>query len=215
MERRQIFLTVVIGAQLIVAVYGIFDHVAPPEIKRLITLPKGIAIALAVISFSMAALSAHAVLESMARTKESEIARQQSEELVKAAQLCSAVHESEYFITWPAQFKSAKYKVDITHLARNPPYLGKHTSEGEYFRDFKGLVKGSPAQVRRVERLTVEKIEWIEKLIAGLKGANNFSLAIFDDPFPGEMGYIDIVLGTFELSRPLNYVRRCMSPNTS
>jgi hypothetical protein len=89
--------------------------------------------------------------------------------------------EEEYYSKWRVLLKDARRNVDITHLGLEPPRGRKGTSERSYYDDFREIVKSSPASFRRVERISLAKLAWIEQLLKDFKSVDNFSLfCIFD-----------------------------------
>lgn len=97
--------------------------------------------------------------------------------------VCTTAPDGEFFAVFPEQVRQAKTAVDVTNLAPVPPARRKGTMEKDYFDDLRALAKATKAHVRRVERLTRVKWEWIEEIVQAMRGVQNFDLAVFEDPF--------------------------------
>ncbi len=91
------------------------------------------------------------------------------------------LHEDEFYADFENKIASAQHNVDICHFGKLPPTKRPSSPEEDYYDRFHKAVKNSPAAFRRLERITPEKIEWIERLIKGFKGVKNFSLACLHD----------------------------------
>ena len=86
------------------------------------------------------------------------------------------IYEEEFYSKFKQLVSQASISVDITHLGLSPPMTRENTQQGDYYKDFADLCRKSRANVRRVERISKEKIEWIESLINKVEGVVNFSL---------------------------------------
>lgn len=173
------------AVQISAAIFGLYNEFAPNTYPAR-SLPPGMGYSLAIISFTMGMVLLFAERERDARQKQIEetaIHRRISNRL----STCVTVHEREFYALWPEQVKRAKNNVDITHLGPRPPQIRHGQSEGEYFADLKTIYNNSNALIRRVERHSDEKMEWISKLAKEFSGLNNVSFAVYKDPFKTEM----------------------------
>ena len=172
---RSIYIIVLI-IESIAITYGIYCEVAPTS-WPFQKLPDGMGLAIMLIGVVMAPIALDRYHDHVAAQKASKV-----ENLLKqSAGKALACHEKEFYHNWIAQFESARDSIDITHLGVRPPndFI---RSEKEYFKRFKSLVKSSNANIRRVERLTSTKEEWIKKLLDQIEGVKNFSQAVYKDP---------------------------------
>lgn len=90
------------------------------------------------------------------------------------------LHEDDFYSNFSETINSASKSVLISHLDIKPPTKLKGSSSKKYYDDFFRLVKSkSIVRYKRVERVSKEKIEWIETIINKLKDSDNFSLRCF------------------------------------
>lgn len=171
--------------QLLAVAYGVYNEIAPGTLP-LVKLPSGMGLALALIGATMAVTLASVEKENADRA----IERKANEVWAICSDRLAMVmpsHEREFYSLWPAQMATAQHNVDVTHLGPKPPQHRHGKEEKHYFQDLKRSVKSCAAQVRRVERLTTEKLVWIRGLVKDLEGIANFSLRAYLDPLPDEM----------------------------
>ena len=166
--------------QVLAGAYGLLSEFAPADwsIPR---LPPGGGLTLALVAATMAFTLA--VVDQERRDREE--AKQRGavgSAAVERLTAALAAHEREFFALWPTQVASALNNVDVTHLGPRPPQAKHGAEESQYFADFKKMVKGTKAEVRRVERLTFEKVGWLKTLVEQLGKQPNFSLRGYLDP---------------------------------
>jgi hypothetical protein len=89
-----------------------------------------------------------------------------------------ALLDSDFYARFTAELREARVGVAITHLDTRPPTLRNGTPGELYYSELSKVIKGSKATFRRVERLSPEKIAWIEQLMQEYRGVRNFSLAV-------------------------------------
>lgn len=93
------------------------------------------------------------------------------------------LHEEEFYYNFKFLIKNANRNVDITHLSLESPLHTRRSEQKAYYTEFVKIVnKKNEVNFRRVERVSVAKIEWIEKLIKDFSGVTNFSLYCILDP---------------------------------
>jgi hypothetical protein len=92
-------------------------------------------------------------------------------------------HEEEFYSFFKYMIKNAKNNVDITHLSLESPINSNKPEQKKYYSEFVKTVKNKPKVIfRRVERVSAEKIPWIEKLLNDFSGVTNFSLYCLVEP---------------------------------
>lgn len=170
--------------QLLGIPYAFYSELAPQTWP--FRLPPGMGTAIGVITATMAVVLLVLVDESRARINE-----RSRQDLLHAiatnVSLVLPVHEREFYALWPGQVRSAMHNIDVTHLGVRPPQFRHGGEEETYFRNLEQIYQSSGAQIRRVERLTEEKLPWIKQLITQFSQMDNVSLAVYRDPFPDEM----------------------------
>jgi hypothetical protein len=181
----RIFPIVLFGLQVIAAIYGIYNEIAPASFP-LKNLPSGMGWGLMVISATMAFTLAAVEKERNDRATERK-AGDSWDRIAHRLSVYLPTHEREFYSLWVAQISTAQNNIDVTHLGPAPPNLSHGKDEGKYFGDMKKIYKASKAQIRRVERLTPQKLPWINKLIEDFRGMPNFSLKVYEDPIKDEM----------------------------
>lgn len=171
--------------QCLAALYGVYSEVVPEDFP-LTYLPAGMGGAITLISTTMAL----AILV-IKQEREARLRQHPTSEIWRT--LCSRVamvvptHERSFYQLWRTQVQTAVNNVDVTHLGRRPPQMNHGRSEKAHFADLRSCYRASKAQIRRVERLTKEKLCWIEQLVSDFKGLGNVSLALYADPSDGDM----------------------------
>ena len=86
------------------------------------------------------------------------------------------LYEEEFYSKFKQMILQATISVDITHLGLTPPLQRKDSLQSDYYKNLYDVYKKSKATIRRVERVSVEKIEWIEGLLNKMEGLVNFSM---------------------------------------
>jgi hypothetical protein len=181
----RLFSILIMIGQVLGVAYGMYSELAPPDwpLRR---LPDGMGYSLSIISATM--LFTLCIVE---KERQDRAAEKKTGELWdKVAQglsVCFPSHERDFYSLWAAQIATAQNNIDVTHLGPRPPQNRHGNEESKYFSDMKKLYMESSAQIRRVERLTPDKISWIQKLVKDFEGVSNFSLGVYRDPFEGEM----------------------------
>lgn len=179
-------------ANIVLCLFGLADLVWHDKIAHVVDLQPGMNLLLICVGLSMASLVLHKDLEEhYLRTQLKAV-----QTLAERCGVCTAVHESEFYALWPRQFEQAAANIDVAHLGPRRPNQQRSDTESKYFGSFIKMAKKSKAQIRRVERMTREKLEWIEELISGLTDATGFSLGIYEDD-----------LGDAEMPRALSISR--------
>lgn len=181
MKYYSIFLFII---QALAIIYGLYNELAPPDFPK--NLPTGMGLSLALIGGTMSLVLLYAEREREGRQKQIDdiaLFRQINERL--AASL--TVHEREFYALWPEQVRRATNNVDITNLGLLPPRTKNSPAESEYFSDLRKIYKSTMATIRRVERYSNEKKEWINQLAKNFEGISNISLAVYKDPFDTTM----------------------------
>lgn len=181
MKAYSIFLFI---AQAAAVVYGLYNELAPAGFPK--NLPAGMGLGVALIGGTMSLVLLYAEREREGRQKQMDdgaLFRQISNRLAA----CLTVHEREFYALWPEQVRRAMNNVDITHLGLLPPRIKNSPSESEYFSDLRRIYKSTRATIRRIERYSNDKKEWINKLAKEFEGVANVSLAVYQDPFDTSM----------------------------
>ncbi|KAB2967329.1 hypothetical protein [Zoogloea sp.] len=171
-------------SQAAVVLYGLYIELAPADFPK--NLPPGMGLSLALIGATMSLVLLYAEREREQRQKQMDdgaLFRQISNGL----SACLTVHEREFYAIWPEQVRRATNNVDITHLGLLPPRVKNSPAESDYFSDLKKIYKSSRATIRRVERYSSGKKDWINKLAKEFEGVANVSLAVYQDPFDTPM----------------------------
>lgn len=87
------------------------------------------------------------------------------------------LHEEEFYSQFRYLIKKARINVDITHLSLESPINTTKSEQKTYYSEFVKIVKNKKeVSFRRVERVSQDKINWIEKLLRDFKNVPNFSL---------------------------------------
>lgn len=94
-----------------------------------------------------------------------------------------AMLDSAFYKTFETALREARVGVAITHLDTRPPTLRRGTPAEHYYTNLCKLIKNSPATFRRVERLSRDKIPWLQKHISEYEGVRNFSLSVIMPPY--------------------------------
>jgi hypothetical protein len=92
------------------------------------------------------------------------------------------VHEQNFYARFSEKIRNARLLAYISHLDVVPPavyYLEGSAAYDYYTQIFHIIRNNSKLLVRRLERVSKEKIPWIEEHIRQLGGAPNFSLSCF------------------------------------
>ncbi|MDX2079922.1 MAG: hypothetical protein SFU53_04000 [Terrimicrobiaceae bacterium] len=173
---RKNLTTIGVAFEVLAIVVGLYLEFAPSAWPNF-SVPAGMGLVLVAVSVAMIPViienhvTANAILEA------GNIERL----LLRGTGRAAAHHERDFYASWQLQLQHAKNNADVTHLGVYQP--SGFTGDGkEYFKNIKKIVKKCPAHVRRVERLTVQKAEWLRTLTAELSGLENFSLSVLDDP---------------------------------
>lgn len=89
---------------------------------------------------------------------------------------------------------TATKTVAISHLDTKAPLRVPGTAEADYYRAFHRLVRlRNQVRFRRIERLSKDKVAWIEEFMARHKGRTNFSLACLnDEPTIRKLPYVSV-----------------------
>lgn len=172
----------VILVEVLLAIVGFVEDFSDEKLQFL-NLPKGIGVMLSMIAVTMLAFLIKTVQEARERAHGWQEIRSDFDYLKILAQkggYCAAVHEKEFYFLWKKQFEEGQNNIDITHMGKVPP-RNLNSQEIEYFNNYVLMTKATTANTRRVERLTKEKITWIDNLHSSLKGCNGFSLSVVID----------------------------------
>jgi hypothetical protein len=90
------------------------------------------------------------------------------------------IERDDFYSIFKTHVRRASKAVSISNLDKRPPNLVRRSQEAEYYdqRNIRKLVESiRPVQVRRLERLSIEKIDWIQSFLTTFQGCDNFSLA--------------------------------------
>lgn len=98
-------------------------------------------------------------------------------ETLKGVNRVSTLHQNEFYAEFNSKLKTAKKFVDICHFDKEPPLRQGKSNEKGYYDELGAIVKRqSQTLFRRLERLTPEKAQWIEDLVATHSNQKNYSL---------------------------------------
>ncbi|MBZ0218605.1 MAG: hypothetical protein K8F25_18765, partial [Fimbriimonadaceae bacterium] len=92
----------------------------------------------------------------------------------------TVLRQDEFYGDFREQISRAAFSVDISHLDIQPPDHGAlpGSATRTYYREFSRFLRNRPdVRFRRVERLSLEKRDWIESLIADMTDRPNCSLS--------------------------------------
>lgn len=92
------------------------------------------------------------------------------------------LREEQFYATLKVLIASSKDNIDLSHMSLQPPVQKSGSLQESYYKSLKSIAKKSNSHIRRVERLSKEKIQWIEGLIKDFSKISNFSLFIYKDP---------------------------------
>jgi hypothetical protein len=141
----------------------------------------GINWAWCVFSIQLTAAIGYMVLSDYLSKADIDTAMEEWSKTLKEVGLLRSIQEAEFYPTFLQEIKTAQKNVDICHFARKPPERARDY-EKLYYRELPNTIKNSRASCRRLERITKEKLPWIEEIIDTYKGVDNFSLrGLVDD----------------------------------
>lgn len=99
-----------------------------------------------------------------------------------------ATHDRDFMVLWPQQVARARQSVDVTNLTASPPAdLDERTPEASFYKELRRCYKSCKGIIRRVERVTSAKREWIIWLVEQVKDLPNVSLSLYIDPSDGAL----------------------------
>ena len=180
----KIITRLLISLEFLTALFGAYDEIAP-ESWPFRYLPKGMGTALSLISVTMMVVLLNVELDRQQREANSDATLFRAISQRMSASL--PFHEREFFAIWPEQVRRAQDTVDVAYLSpRPPPTVGSGAQE-QYFGAIHKIYKASNAHVRRVERLSSEKRDWLRRLVRDFTGLHNVSLAVYRDQIDAEL----------------------------
>jgi hypothetical protein len=87
------------------------------------------------------------------------------------------LHEEEFYSKFKSLINFSTQNIDITNLSLDNPLKTIGDEQHNYYKEFIQIIKQKKnVKCRRVERISVQKIEWIDSLINDFRNVNNFSL---------------------------------------
>lgn len=177
-----------LGITFLALIYGLYQEFASVfPILPLAYLERGGGLLLAIVSGTMALTLQVLEEERNERLKD----RQHAEDYRRVFTSISsaiAMHDRDFMALWPEQIARAKESVDVTNLMAVPPAnLDERTPEAVFFKDLRRSYQDCGARIRRVERVTPAKHDWIRWLVAEMKGLPNVSLALYVDASDGPL----------------------------
>lgn len=111
--------------------------------------------------------------------------------IIDSKGLVEAIGAEEFHERFRRHATFAKSAVLMSHLDTEPPR--KKGPTGSYFSNLESLIKGnSSAEFIRVERLSPEKIEWVQELISSLGSEGNFSLYVLNVDGPQKLPHVSV-----------------------
>ena len=90
--------------------------------------------------------------------------------------------EDQFYAKIKTLIQKSNTNIDLSHMSIKAPISKNGSIQKSYYDSLKSLSKKSNSHIRRVERFSKEKINWIEKMISDYDGIINFSLYIYIDP---------------------------------
>jgi len=174
-------------ANILGLVYGVYSELAPQS-WPLGALPEGMGLGLSLISATMGLTVLLVEQERQERTKQADSASAW-ERVAETITAILPVHERDFYSLWPAQVRSARYNVDVTHLGPRPPKKRHGMEEKYYYDSIRELFANCTAHVRRVERYTTAKKEYLSEMATQFSGVDNFSLRALKDPSTEDMPF--------------------------
>lgn len=134
-----------------------------------------------VFSIQLTAAIGYMVLSDYLSKADIDSAMSEWSKTLREVGLLRSIQEAEFYPAFLQEIKTAQKNVDICHFARKPPKRSRDY-EKSYYKALPDVIKNSRASCRRLERITKDKLPWIEEIIDTYKGVNNFSLrCLFDD----------------------------------
>lgn len=184
---------ILLVGQCLAATYGLWSDISPSTLP-VGAVPKGMGTSISIIALTMLIVVLAVARERHERNafradidSAADRVGKLTTDIAGKLSLSVPFHERDFYSLWPAQVRLAQHAVDITHLGRIPPRGRDGEEEQLYFDNIRKLYSESRAEIRRVERWTDEKAEWIERLVAQFEGQRNFSLSLYKDPSEVEM----------------------------
>lgn len=177
--KKYYFVYIVIVIEILMVIVGLVEDFSDEKLQFL-GLPKGIGVALSMIAITMVAFLFKSLQEGKERALGWDELKGDFDYLKILAQkggYCAALHEREFYFLWKKQFNEGQNNIDITHMGSSPP-RNLSNPQIAYFDDMMNMVKESKCNIRRVERLSPQKREWIEKVYNNLLNQTNFSLSL-------------------------------------
>lgn len=167
---------------MVIVGFGFYNEISAGIEKSLpfTYLSKSQGLSLAIISFTMSLVLIALEKEREGRKNE-DSTNLLTKKFLDHAGLCMPYHEGEFYSLLPLQIQNAKNNVDITHLGLKPPSMRNGEPEKNYFDRIKDIYSKSNAKIRRVERFSNLKKDWIEGLVKTFRNNTKFSLAIYQD----------------------------------
>jgi hypothetical protein len=176
----------IIALEIIAIIWGLYSEFAPAQWLLAGRFPQGMGLALALVGAPMA-LAALVVDRERADRDARRGVIEVWDRALSHVSICMPTHERDFYSLWSAQIRTAQHAIDVTHLGVLPPQGTNDAAESEYLQQFRDLYRNTRAHVRRVERLTPQKEQWIRQLIEEFEGVEHFSLRVFRDPSSTDM----------------------------
>ncbi len=184
------------------------------ELVSYISKDSGVAL-VRIISFQMVLFFLYVLLRLSLVVAENNLFRSRIEKEVnlfaRNANSVVPLHEDDFYLHMMKYIRKAEKSVALAQLDVRPPKKIPGSSGSIYYNKFIGLVKSNRSvRFQRVERVSREKVEWIESLIGSLEGNVNFSLRCVNYPGqPDKTGNISVQLiddlYTFLVAIPQHY----------
>lgn len=183
MNRKTAIITV-FALSIFLTFTGIFESIA-----KLFKLEEWV-----ILQAQMGLLVLYILFSDSQSKDEMDAAIKEWKEALKGVNRVSAMHQDDFYAQFESKLKTAQKVVDICHFGKEPPLRRDKSNEKEYYDRSSDTVKRSPATFRRLERLTPDKLKWIEFLIKTYTNQKNYSLhcLLDDDITSDQLGAVSV-----------------------
>lgn len=125
----------------------------------------------------MLAIALYVAFRWMSVEESIENAHQKLETKLDALTQVTLLTADAFYEDFERENDRASHAVSISHLDKRPPRLADGSGESRYFANMRKVIdRNSPKSFRRIERLSLEKKDWIHRVVQACQGAKNYSL---------------------------------------
>jgi hypothetical protein len=87
--------------------------------------------------------------------------------------------DEQFYPQLARDFSAATSTVDISYMHTSPPDANPKKAKKDYYGNFMKSAQQSTATIRRIDRATLQNIEWITRISEGFSGNPNLSYAVW------------------------------------